>query len=157
MLWFGLNTSICSQLGFLVEGEGSCATGTRVKIGRIMPKRAVVVLAALLCGLPTHLQSTGQQTKQGATTAPAMPSQAEIDELLDRASEYVTTYREAFTYAKASLAKAPTPGFYEKAMEECAQASQVIAAIEKNGASGVALLGIIVSATRTTVQDVSTE
>jgi hypothetical protein len=105
-----------------------------------MPKLAIGALA-LLCALTVHSQSPGQQGR--AATAPAMPSEAEIGELLSKASEYVDTYKRTFINTKASLDKAPTPGFYDKAMEECAAASQIIAAIKKNGSTGVALVSLI--------------
>jgi hypothetical protein len=47
----------------------------------------------------------------------SMPSNEEIGDLLSKASEYVDTYRQTFALARPSLAKAPTPGFYEKASE----------------------------------------
>lgn len=72
-----------------------------------------------------------------------MPSEAEIGELISKASEYVDTYKRTLTNTKASLDNAPPPGFYDKAMEECAAGSQIISAIRKNGSTGVALVSLI--------------
>jgi hypothetical protein len=55
-----------------------------------------------------------------------MPSEEEIGELLSKASEYVSSYRQTFTNAKPSLDKVPTPGFYEKGMELSTQAGRAI-------------------------------
>jgi hypothetical protein len=78
-----------------------------------------------------------------ASSVQQMPSEAEIDELLSKAAEYVNSYRQTFTSAKPSLAKAPTPGFYEKGIELSSQASEAISAIRKNGPSAYALVGLI--------------
>ena len=103
----------------------------------------ICLLSVLSCALTAYPQSARQQAKwQGAPSA-AMPSEAEIGELISKASEYVDTYRRTFTNTKASLDKAPPPGFYEKAMEECADASRVISAIKKNGSTAVALVSLI--------------
>ena len=105
-----------------------------------MPKLVIGVLA-LLCALTVYPQSAGQQGTPA--TAPAMPSEAEIGELISKASEYVDTYKRTLTNTKASLDNAPPPGFYDKAMEECAAGSQIISAIRKNGSTGVALVSLI--------------
>ncbi len=73
----------------------------------------------------------------------SMPSEAEIGELLSKASEYVETYKQTFATAKGSLEKASQPGFYDRASAMCAQASQVISAIKKNGSTAVALVSLI--------------
>ena len=72
-----------------------------------------------------------------------MPSNEEIGDLLSKASEYVDTYRQTFGSARPSLAKAPTPGLYEKGMELSKQADSVIAANRKNGPSAYALVGLV--------------
>jgi hypothetical protein len=66
-----------------------------------------------------------------------------IGELLSKASEYVETYKQTFAAAKGSLETASQPGFYDRAATMCAQASQVIAAIKKNGSTAVALVSLI--------------
>jgi hypothetical protein len=43
-----------------------------------------------------------------------------------------------------SLAKAPTPGFYEKGIELSGQADSAIAAVRKNGSSAYALVGLVI-------------
>jgi hypothetical protein len=72
-----------------------------------------------------------------------MPSEAEIGELLIKASEYVKTYEQTFNSTKPSLDKAANPGFYAKGMEQSTQALGAIAALRKNGSSAYALVGLI--------------
>lgn len=73
----------------------------------------------------------------------SLPSEEEIGDLLNKASEYVQTYRQTFTNTKPSLDKAPTPGFFDKGIELSSQASGSIAAIKENGSSAYALVGLI--------------
>jgi predicted nucleic acid-binding Zn-ribbon protein len=108
--------------------------------------KVVICLLSVLFGSTAYSQSARQQTNRKAaalSAVPSMPTEAEIGELISKASEYVDTYRRTFTNTKASLDKAPTPGFYEKAIEECTQASEVISAIKKNGSTAVALVSLI--------------
>lgn len=109
-----------------------------------MFKVVICILAVFFCASTAYSQSARQQTKREAAPFSApMPSEAEIGELVSKANEYVDTYRRTFENTKASLDKAPTPGFYERAMEECAQAAEVISAIKKNGSTAVALVTLI--------------
>ena len=72
-----------------------------------------------------------------------MPSQAEIEDLLSKTSEYTEQYQATFAGAKNSLDKAPIKGFNEKAVELAGQANTMIAAIRKNGRSAYALVALI--------------
>jgi hypothetical protein len=104
-----------------------------------MTKLAIGCLALLLTSLPPSSKSAILV----ASSVQQMPSEAEIDELLGKAAEYVDSYRQTFTSAKPSLDKASTPGFYEKGIELSSQASETITAIRKNGASAYALVGLL--------------
>jgi hypothetical protein len=108
-----------------------------------MPKSAVGALPLLLVALVAHGQTTARSPGAGSPDVANMPSEAEIGELLSKASEYVETYKQTFAAAKGSLEKASQPGFYDRAATMCAQASQVIAAIKKNGSTAVALVSLI--------------
>jgi len=110
-------------------------------------KRVIAVLAILL---PIAGYAQTAQHKAAAhnrvsppSEVPTMPSDAEIGDLVSKASEYVDTYRLTFKNAKASLDKAPNPGFYEQAMALCDQASGVITTIKKNGATAVSLVVLL--------------
>jgi hypothetical protein len=104
---------------------------------------AVGSLAVFLSA--SFISATSVQHKSffAASSVQQMPSEAEIDELLSKAAEYVDSYRQTFTSAKPSLDKAPTPGFYAKGIELSSQASEAISAIRKNGPSAYALVGLI--------------
>jgi tRNA splicing ligase len=113
-----------------------------------MPKLASVVIAALLTSFAASAQTSPQEPPaHGQADAPSkvpnMPSEAEIGELINKASEYVDTYKRTFTNAKASIDKAPTNGFDQSAATLADQASGVITAIKKNGSTGVALLSLL--------------
>ncbi len=114
----------------------------------MLTKPLAIVALAVLCGfLPAYAQTPHQAAQpQNAAPAPsvAMPSEDEIRELVNKASEYVATYKRTFTNAKPSLAKASNPGFYEKAVTLTGQADDIIAAIKKNGSTGVSLVSLIV-------------
>jgi hypothetical protein len=106
-------------------------TGEACRI-RAMFKLALGTLAVLLASLSARTQTPPHRSSPApALTTPQMPSEEEIGELLSKASEYVNSYRQIFTNAKPSLDKAPTPGFYEKAMELSTQAAGAIGAIQK--------------------------
>jgi hypothetical protein len=92
--------------------------------------------------VPLHLMSTSGEVAQ-SSKVPSLPSDEEIGELLDKASEYVLTYHQTFTNTKQSLDRAATPGFFAKGVELSSQASDAIAAIKKNGPSAYALVGLI--------------
>ena len=103
-------------------------------------------IGSLALFLSTSLFCSGASGHGSFFVAPSVqqiPSEAEIDELLSKASEYVDSYRLTFTSAKPSLDKAPTPGFYEKGIELSSQASGTISAIRKNGPSAYALVGLL--------------
>jgi len=78
-----------------------------------------------------------------ADKVPSLPSDEEIGELLDKATEYVQAYQRTFTNAKHTLDEAPTPGFLDKANQLCTQATTAISAIKKNGPSAFALVSLI--------------
>jgi hypothetical protein len=110
--------------------------------------RFTAVLSVLLIVFAAHAQTTPHKAaahNQATASAdvPSMPSEAEIGELVGKASEYVDTYKQTFKNTRASLDKAPNPGFYEKGMELSEQASGVIAAIRQNGSTGVALVSLL--------------
>ena len=107
-----------------------------------MTNLAIGCLALLL----TSLSPSGKSAVEpflAASSIQQMPSEAEIDELLSKAAEYVESYRQTFASAKPSLDKAPTPGFYEKGIDLSSQASETISAIRKNGPSAYALVGLL--------------
>jgi hypothetical protein len=113
-----------------------------------MPKFVVAVLTIALLSPSIQAQNTSSKVaphsaNQSSVPAASMPSNEEIGDLLSKASEYVDTYRQTFASARPSLTKAPTPGFYEKAIELSKQATSVIAAIRKNGPSAYALVGLV--------------
>jgi hypothetical protein len=116
------------------------------KIGR-MPKCSIGALAVLLT-VGAHAQTVPHKAaphNQPSTSSEvsSMPSEAEIGELVNKASEYVDTYRQTFKNAKGSLDKAPNTGFEERAATLCGQASEVIAAIKKNGSTAVSLVSLL--------------
>lgn len=105
-------------------------------------------LLALLTVFPVSAQKAphagaAHNQSAAASDVPTPPSDAEIGELLSKASEYVDTYKQTFKNAKASLDAATTPGFYESGMTLSEQASSVIAAIRKNGPTAVALVSLL--------------
>jgi len=110
-------------------------------------KRVIAVLAILLpiAGYAQTAQHNAATHNQVSTPSevPTMPSEAEISDLVSKASEYIDTYRLTFKNAKASLDKAPNPGFYEQAMALCDQASGVISTIKKDGATAVSLVVLL--------------
>jgi tRNA splicing ligase len=116
------------------------------KIGR-MSKRAICFLAILLtvgAGAQTTPREPAPLNLPSVfSKVPSMPSEAEIGELVNKASEYVDTYRQTFKNAKGSLDKAPNTGFDERAAALCTQASEVIAAIKKNGSTAVSLVSLL--------------
>jgi CHASE1-domain containing sensor protein len=65
-----------------------------------MFKLIICLLSVLFWASTAYSQSARQQ---------ALPSEAEIGDLISKASEYVDTYKRTFTNTKASLDKAPTP------------------------------------------------
>jgi hypothetical protein len=75
-------------------------------------------------------------------TASNLPSEAEIGELLDKASEFIANYQRAFTNAKPILSKAPSD-FYDKKSDLPARANEVIASIKTNGSTAYRLVGLI--------------
>jgi hypothetical protein len=117
------------------------------KIGR-MSKLAIVALSAVLTTFvahpqtPVHKAAAHNQTS-ASSDVPSMPSEEEIGELISKASEYVDTYKQTFKSTRASLDKAPSPGFYEQGMTLCDQAYSVIAAIRKNGSTAAALVSLL--------------
>jgi hypothetical protein len=108
-----------------------------------MPKPAVGVLALLVVAVAAHGQTTARSPSAGSSELANMPSEAEIGELLSKASEYIETYKRTFAAAKGSLEKASQLGFYDRSATPCAQASQAISAIKKNGSTAVALVSLI--------------
>ena len=109
-----------------------------------MKNTAVLIVFLLSVCVPVGLtQTAASQVRQSKQSATALPSEEEIRELLDKASEYVDTYRQTFANTKASLDKAPTPGFYDEGMKLSSQAAQAIDAIRKNGSSAYELVGLI--------------
>lgn len=109
-----------------------------------MPKPVVGALALLFIALAAHAQTTTARSPIAESSEVAsMPSEAEIGELLSKASEYIETYKQTFATAKGSLERASQPGFYDRATTMCWQASQVISAIKKNGSTAVALVSLI--------------
>ncbi len=97
----------------------------------------------LLVNLAACAGPSSAQEPEQASSVPSMPSEEEIGALLHKASEYVETYKQTFIYAKPSLDKAVTPGFYKAGMELSAQASSSIAAITQNGSSAYGLVVLI--------------
>jgi hypothetical protein len=113
-----------------------------------MYRLMIVAFAIALISPSVHPQNAPNETVPHRTrvlsaTASGLPSDEEIGELLNKASEYVDTYRQTFASARPSLAKAPTPGFYEKGVELSKQADGAIAALRKNGYSAYTLVGLI--------------
>jgi hypothetical protein len=78
-----------------------------------------------------------------AASLPSLPSQAEINELLDKAREYVATYRRTFANAKDTLVKSSDPDFATSANTLCDQAEGLIATIKKSGSTGASLLSML--------------
>lgn len=105
-----------------------------------MPKFGMVVLLLLAILGTGSPYGWGQES---GSPEVSMPSREELGDLLSKASEYVATYRHTFANARTSLAKAPTPGFYEKSTELSNQADTAISALQKNGPSAYALVGLI--------------
>jgi len=112
-----------------------------------MLKGAIGILAVLL---PVAIYAQTAPPKAAthnqvfvSSEVPSMPSEAEIGQLVNKASEYVETYRRTFTNTKASLDKAATPGFDQFAVTLADQASGVITAIKKNGSTAVALVSLL--------------
>ncbi len=107
------------------------------------------VITALLVTVAATAQTTPQkraghdQQTAPTTELPSMPSEAEIGELVNKASECVETYRRTFKNTKPSLDKAPTPGFDRSAATLADQAASVIAAVKKNGSTAVALVSLL--------------
>jgi hypothetical protein len=93
--------------------------------------------------IPAVRPVSAQAAQAQAEKTPSLPSDEEIGDLLDKATEYVQTYQRAFTNAKHTLDKSPTPGFIEKATQLCSQANFTIASIKKNGPSAFALVSLI--------------
>ena len=112
---------------------------------KVVSMSLLLFFAAQMSSSQTHSpQRVNEESASSQTqNVPSMPSEEEIGELLNKANEYVKTYRETFTTTKRSLDKAPTPGYYEKGMELSTQASDVISAIKKNGSTAYALVGLI--------------
>ena len=113
-----------------------------------MNRLVVTALAISIAATSAWSQSASSHATHspGATQSahtPSMPSQEEIGELLSKTNEYVEIYRQTFTTAKPSLDKVPSKGFYEKGLELSSQASAAIKAIQKNGPSAYALVGLI--------------
>jgi hypothetical protein len=112
-----------------------------------MRKYALGVLAVLLPVAPYAQTAPPQAATHNqasvSSKVPSMPSEAEIGELVNKASEYVETYRRTFTNTKSSLDKAATRGFDQSAVTLADQASEVIAAIKKNGSTAVALVSLL--------------
>jgi hypothetical protein len=71
-----------------------------------MPKPAVGVLALLVVAVAAHGQTTARSPSAGSSELANMPSEAEIGELLSKASEYIETYKRTFAAAKGPLEKA---------------------------------------------------
>ncbi|WP_158943154.1 hypothetical protein [Granulicella sp. S190] len=112
-----------------------------------MLKRTLAVLALLLPAV-LYAQTASPKAEPrnqavAVSEVSSMPSEAEIGELVNKASEYVETYRRTFANAKASLDKAATVGFDQSAVTLSDQASEVIATIKKNGSTAVALVSLI--------------
>jgi hypothetical protein len=141
-----------NRFGWIVVREFSLSSDNSMclgkgKIGR-MTKLISGVVAMLFAFSAAYAQtSPGNAAPQSETTlssnVPSMPSEAEIGELLSKANEYVDTYKQTFKATKQSLDKDSNPGFYDKGMALCAQASDIIAMIKKNGSSAVALVSLI--------------
>lgn len=108
-------------------------------------KRILLCILALilLCATAPNLQSQQSKEQASDTATPSMPSREEVDDLLNKASEYIATYQTTFKNAKPTLDKAPTPGFLEKSTELCSQANTIIAAIKKNGMTAYALVALV--------------
>jgi tRNA splicing ligase len=103
----------------------------------------LAVLSPVALSAQTAPPKAATQQASVSSEVPSMPSEAEIGELVNKASEYVETYRRTFANTKASLDKAATPGFDQSAVTLADQASEVIAAIKKNGSTAVALVSLI--------------
>jgi hypothetical protein len=102
----------------------------------------VLFFVALWGTLP--LQSQPHQSSNSSDdVTPSMPSTEEVNELLSKASEYITQYQSTFKNAKATLDNSPDAGFSEKSNELCSQASSLITAVKKNGPSAYALVGLV--------------
>src|SRR5580658_4150329 len=106
-------------------------------------KRIVLGILALTLLCTVSIQSQQSKKQPDDLDTSTMPSNEEINDLLSKATEYITTYQGAFKNAKATLDKAPTPGFVEKSDELCAQANLTISAIKKNGMSAYALVALV--------------
>src|SRR5579875_152386 len=104
---------------------------------------ATALLSSSLQPQSASVKAAPHSSHPSSVSAASMPSNEEIGDLLSKTSEYVDTYRQTFATAKPLLAKAPTPGFYEKATELSKQAYTVITAIRKNGPSAYALVGLV--------------
>ena len=99
---------------------------------------------ALFVALAVYGQTTTARSLIAEPSEVAsMPSDAEIGELLSKASEYVETYKQTFATAKGSLEQGSQPGFYDRAATMSAQATQIISTIKKNGSTAVALVSLI--------------
>jgi hypothetical protein len=106
-------------------------------------KRIVLSIFALaLCSTVTIRSQQPQKQTDDVDTS-TMPSSEEINDLLSKATEYVTTYQTAFKNAEPTLDKSPTAGFVEKSDELCAQANLTISAIKKNGMTAYALVALV--------------
>jgi len=104
---------------------------------------ALVFVSLLIASTNLNSQSPMHSPSNSTTSTVSLPSEAEIGELLDKATEYVATYRRTFTNAKSTLAKSNEPGFYQAAITQCDQANEVISTIKKDGSSGTSLLSIL--------------
>lgn len=96
----------------------------------------------VLSGAPL-LSSQSSNGGSSDRATPSMPSTEEINELLSKASEYVSEYQTTFKNAKPTLDKAPTLGFNERSDQLCSRADLIIASIKKNGPTAEALVGLI--------------
>lgn len=89
----------------------------------------IAALATALLSIPAQPQSGWSKVAPhsfhpSSEFASSMPSNEGIGDLLSKAGEYVGTYRQTFVSARPSLAKAPTPDSYEKAIELSKQADR---------------------------------
>jgi hypothetical protein len=102
------------------------------------------ILALTLLWITTPILESQQSKEQASEPAtPSMPSQEEVNDLLSKASEYVTAYEATFKTSKETLDKSPAPGYFEKSTVLTSQASTVITAIKKNGMSAYALVTLV--------------
>ena len=109
-----------------------------------LPLRMFFLVAANLAGcflVPAFGQASGQA--MGHVDDLKIPSKEEVGDLVNKAAEYVQTYRAIFNQAKPSLDKAVPPGFHTSAMQLSDQAETTIAALRKNGSSAYALVAFI--------------